>query len=539
MAEGAELETPILDTPMLDTPVLDAPITAVTVFRDGARVQRSGTVSMAQGRQVVVIGGLPDSVDPASVRVAARGPGLTLLNVEVHHGYRTDPLREQTARLRAEAERCQDAVRALDDEDAAVRAQLDFLGHLSGAAATALARAVGFGRASHDDLAQMAGHLSADTADALGRRRDIATRSRTARLELEAAERRLEEAEQLSGQPAAYTEVSAILEAGADEVRAEVELSYHVPGASWRPLYDLTLDGEELAVSYLAEVTQQTGEDWPAVELVLATTRRGRHQGLPELDPWYIGRVSPVPPAAPRMTRRAMAVAASAVGGPEDAVLMPEAAMLMAEPSDSVGAGLVYRIPRPLAVPADGGPHKTSIGRFGLNAALDHLAVPVLAPEAYLRATVTNTSPLLLLPGPARVFHGTQFVGETSLATVAAGEEFELQLGVDDQIRVERKLRRRSTGKAVIGGTRTIDVGYEITVENHRTGKTVVSVHDRIPVSTDGDIRVRLRETSPAPVTQTDLGELTWELSLDGGQEATVRYRFSVEHPAQVTVTGI
>src|SRR5882672_7262548 len=166
---------------MPDTLRLDAPITAVTVFRDGARVQRSGTVSMAPGRQAVVIGGLPASVDPASVRVAARGSGLTLLNVEVHRGYRTDPLREETARLRAEAERCRDAVRALDDEDAAVQARLDFLGHLSEAAATALARAVGFGRASHDDLAQMAGHLSADTADALGGRRDIAARSRHAR----------------------------------------------------------------------------------------------------------------------------------------------------------------------------------------------------------------------------------------------------------------------------------------------------------------------------------------------------------------------
>ena len=526
MAEGTELATPMLE----------APITAVTVFREGARVQRGGTVSMAPGRQAVVIGGLPASMDPASVRVAARGPGLTLLNVEVHRGYRADPLREEVARLRAEAERRRDAVRALDDEDAAVQAHLDFLGHLSGAAATALARAVGFGRASHDDLAQMAGHLSADTAGALGRRRDIAARSRAARLELEAAERRLEEAEQRSGQPAAYTEVSAILEAGA-AVQAAVELSYHVPGASWRPLYDLTLDGEQLAVSYLAEVTQRTGEDWPAVELVLATTRRGRHEGLPELDPWYIGRAVVAPRSAPQMLRRAMALSAGAAGDPQ--ADGPEAAVLMAEPSDSVGAGLVYRIQRPLAVPADGGPHKTSIGRFGLDAALDHLAVPVLAPEAYLRATVTNTSPLLLLPGPARVFHGTQFVGETSLATVAAGEEFELQLGVDDQIRVERKLRRRSTGKAVIGGTRTIDVGYEITVENHRAGKTVVSVHDRIPVSTDGDIRVRLREASPAPATQTDLGELTWELSLDGGQEATVRYRFSVEHPAQVTVTGI
>ena len=521
--------------------MLEAPITAVTVFRDGARVQRSGTVSMTQGTQAVVIGGLPASVDPASVRVAARGPGLTLLTVEVHHGYRTDPLRDETARLRAEAERCRDAVRALDDEDAAVQARLDFLGYLSGAAATALARAVGFGRAGHDDLAQMAGHLSADTGDALGRRRDIATRSRAARRELEAAERRLEEAEQRAGQPAAYTDVSAILEAAAaaSGVQAEVELSYHVPGASWRPLYDLTLDGEQLAVSYLAEVTQQTGEDWPAVELVLATTRSGRYQGLPELDPWYIGKATAPPPAMPRMTRRAMAFAASSPRAAAGQAGQPEAAVLMAEPSDAVGAGLVYRVQRPLAVPGDGGPHKTSISRFGLDAALDHLAVPALAAEAYLRATVTNTSPLLLLPGPARVFHGTQFVGETALETVAAGEEFELQLGVDDQIRVERTLRRRSTGKAVIGGTRTIDVGYEITVENHRTAKTKVSVQDRIPVSTDAEIRVRLREANPAPAEQTDLGELTWELALGGGQEATVRYRFTVEHPAQVTVSGL
>ncbi|HMI26678.1 MAG TPA: mucoidy inhibitor MuiA family protein, partial [Streptosporangiaceae bacterium] len=345
--------------------MLEAPITAVTVFRDGARVQRSGTVSMTQGTQAVVIGGLPASVDPASVRVAARGPGLTLLTVEVHHGYRTDPLRDETARLRAEAERCRDAVQALDDEDAAVQARLEFLGHLSGAAATALARAVGFGRASHDDLAQMAGHLSGDTGDALGRRRDIAARSRAARRELEAAERRLDEAEQRSGQPAAYTDVSAILEAGA-AAEAEVELSYHVPGASWRPLYDLTLDGEELAVSYLAEVTQQTGEDWPAVELVLATTRRGRHQGLPELDPWYIGKAPALPPAMPRMTHRAMAFTAGSPRAAAAQADQPEAAVLMAEPSDAVGAGLVYRVQRPLAVPADGGPHKTSIGRFGL-----------------------------------------------------------------------------------------------------------------------------------------------------------------------------
>ncbi len=80
---------------------LDAPITAVTVFKDGARVQRSGTVSVEPGLRSIVIGNLPAMVDPASVRIAAHGRDLVLLNVEVHPRYRADPLRGETAQLRS------------------------------------------------------------------------------------------------------------------------------------------------------------------------------------------------------------------------------------------------------------------------------------------------------------------------------------------------------------------------------------------------------------------------------------------------------
>ena len=525
---------------------METTITGVTVFTDGARVQRTGAAELESGRQTVVISGLPAALDQASVRVTARGTDLALLNVETRNAYTANPLREETTRLRADVERCRDAVQALDDEDTAERARLDFLGHLSGAAATALARAVSFGRAGHDELTGMAGHLSADTAAALGRRRDIAARRRAAQRELDAAEQRLKGTEKRAGRSVAYTEVAATLEAGT-AARAEIEVSYHVGGASWRPLYDLTLEGERLAVSYLAEVTQQTGEDWPAVELVLSTTRRGLHQVLPELGPWYIRRQQPVVYRAARAKASAMAAGGPLpppqAAAPDGMAGAEEAVMLSATPVDTgpgeAWAGVAYQVQRPLAVPADGGPQKTSIARFDLDAALDHLTIPVLAPEAYLRATAVNTSPLLLLPGPARVFHGTQFTGETTLETVAAGEEIELQLGVDDQVRVERQLRRRSTGKAVIGGTRTIDIGYEITVENHRRGPARVTVKDHIPVSADGDIKVRLREASPSPSEQTDLGELSWELRLDAGKSGEVRYRFTVEHPAQVTVAGL
>jgi uncharacterized protein (TIGR02231 family) len=509
---------------------------------------------LAAGPRSILIGNLPPSVDTASIRVAARGDDLALVNVEVHHRVSTEPLREQTARLQAEVERWRDAVQALDDEDAAELAGLGFLTHLSESAATSLARAVGSGRAGYDELSGMAGHLSAATANTLARRREIAARKRVAEQELAAAEARLRGPE--SPDRVEFVEVTVDLEASVD-AEAEIEVTYHVRGASWRPLYDLVLDGERLNVSYLAEITQQTGEDWPEVALVLSTTRQGQSRTLPELSPWYIGRPQPRrtlptgqllasgsgapdvpnPPAEPGGVAFAAAASAGSAGGRARKMKKPR--MLAAEQAESEsGAGFTYTVARPLAVPGDGGPHKTLVAQFDANAVLDYLTVPVLAPEAYLRATVTNGA-LLLLPGRARVFHGAQFVGETQLDTVAPGEEFEVQLGVDDQIKVERKLRRRSTAKALLGGTRTIDIGYEITVENHRDRKAAVSVHDHIPVSTDGDVKVRARETTPVPAETDDLGELTWNLALGPRESAAIRHRFTVEHPAQIAVTGL
>jgi uncharacterized protein (TIGR02231 family) len=536
---------------------VEAPITAVTVFRDGARVVRNGAFTAGPGTVRAVIGGLPSDTDAASIRVALRGHAVTLVDIEVRREYAAEPLRADTGRLRDEVQACRDAVAALDDEDAAQQAALTFSGHLSQQAATSLARAMSFGRAGHEDLDQMAGHLSASTASALARRREIAARRRDAQRELQAAEQRLADAE-VPAAAVRYLEVAAIVQASA-QAEAELELSYHVSGVSWRPLYDLGLTGEVLTLGYLAEITQRTGEDWPEVDLAVSTARQGQHQTLPELRPWYVSRLRPprppaMPPAMPPVGARASrfgpeitleppapggAPAGAMASAPSAPYLPPPPAPPLSAGVDEAGAGLVYRIPRPLAVPADGSPHKTSIASLELDAKLDHLAVPVLATEAYLRATVTNNSRLLLLPGQARIFHEGQFTGETELETVASGEEFELQLGVDDQIRVERELRRRAASKAVLGGTRTIDVGYEITVENHRQGKARISVKDHIPVSADGEIKVKLKEATPSPAERTDLGELTWHLELDQGESAAITYRFTVEHPASVTLAGI
>ncbi len=174
-----------------------------------------------------------------------------------------------------------------------------------------------------------------------------------------------------------------LLEAAA-ATEAEIELTYHVAGASWRPLYDLVLDGEKLKVSYLAEITQQTGEDWPEVTLVLSTTRQGLRQTLPELTPVVHrpcpsrrpgrarrcqgGRRRGVRHARRGLRRRARSAGGGAGpgGGGRGGAARPAAKVLAAEPGRSEsGAGLIYTVARPLAVPSDGGPHKTLVAQLG------------------------------------------------------------------------------------------------------------------------------------------------------------------------------
>jgi uncharacterized protein (TIGR02231 family) len=515
-------------------------VTAVTVFTDRAMVVRSGGAVAGPGPCTLLVDHLPGSLDPDSVRARAAGAATTLLEVEVRSTSVASPAWAAVARARAELDARRDALREVEDREAVEQGRQAFLRSLGDNAAAHLARSTAMGRTSYDDLTTMDRYLAAETERSLAAARAVAVERRSAARELEAAEQRLAALSDTAGRsvPSSEHAVAVHLDVGAAGEVA-VEVTYQVTGASWQPLYDLRLSGTQLELGYLAEVTQSSGEDWPAVELVLSTGHPGRRSSLPELTPWYIGRPAPpVPlafaaPPAPGGTAGGPAGSPPAMPSPPYGVPAPAAVPLTAE-TTTAGVAVAYRVRRALSVPSDGSPHKLTVAVATLEAALDHVTAPRLGPEVHLRATITNTSDLLLLPGPARVFHDAELVASTALELVAPGEEIELYLGTDDRVRVERKLVRRSTSKALLGGTRSVEIGYETTLQAHGDRPVTVSLHDQLPHSRDADIKVRLKETSPRPHNLDELGELTWEVHLEPGAEAVVRFSFAVEHPASV-----
>ncbi|MCE7009585.1 mucoidy inhibitor MuiA family protein [Kibdelosporangium philippinense] len=500
---------------------VQAPIVAVTVYPGQARVTRRATVTLANN-EPIEINGLPLSMQRDSVRVRCHGEARVVgVSLTTAHKPRSDDAK--VVELEGKLRGLTNGLQELTDTVAVEDSRIELLTGLRRRAGGTFAKALAKGEIQPDRIADLTDSIGNQLADVLARKRELAQQRVSIQEELDAVSRELAalRTHQTPDQQAARVELEA-----ADNTTVDIELSYVVNEASWTSSYDIRLDGESLWISWYAEITQFSGEDWPQCELALSTARPAVSVDIPELEPWYLDRVRP--PAAPVPMMMAAEQAVYGAPGAVDAVMAVEHTTTAA----------IYRPTRPVAVPSDGTSHRATVHAEAVNARIDHITAPSQTLEAYIRATAVNTSEHTLLPGAVSIFHEGQFVGTTTLDFWSTGEEIELNLGIDDQIRVERKLVQQSASKAVTGRTKRRDAEYLITVGNYSKRPTKVTVLDQIPVSRDDGITVKDVSCKPEPGKRTDLGELTWELALEPGKTADIRVAFRVEVTRGVELQG-
>ncbi|MEM8533355.1 MAG: mucoidy inhibitor MuiA family protein [Chloroflexota bacterium] len=530
---------------------LEAPIVAVTVYVNRARVTRQGSIQLTPGEHTLTLTQLPMTIEEDSVRASGKGANVRILGVDTDIQFMAQPPEEALAELREQLETLQDQDKALVDNDATQAARLEFLNTLRDAGSTQLARGLARNTASLDSVASLSDYLAQELDSVHAVRRTIAQQRRELTREIEASRARLKQIQRKDSQ--ARRDIQVMVEATAD-TELELEVSYLIAGASWEPVYDIRLIDNRVTVSYLALVRQQSGEDWPAVQLALSTARPAVTTTIPELQPWYLDIPRPPRPqptaqmkrrqAAPEMQELQQDVATtdaamSAVAETATPLALAPAAPPIEAEIEQAGASVTYRIARPVAIPSDGSPHRTNVTTLDFESNLDYITAPKMAEEAYLRATITNSSEFVLLPGSASVFHEDDFVGKTVLETTAPNEEFEVQLGIDDRLKVKRELMKRTVDKTLIGNTRRILFTYKITLTNLQPRPAQVTVFDQVPVGRHESIKVKLQEISPKPTEQSDLNILKWNMTIAPQRQKELIFTFQIEHPRDRDILGL
>ena len=171
---------------------------------------------------------------------------------------------------------------------------------------------------------------------------------------------------------------------------------------------------------------------------------------------------------------------------------------------------------------------------------MEYIAIPKLVSFAYLQAIATNPETgATLLPGQANIFRDEMFVGTTPLDNVAPGQEFKLNLGIDEGLKLERDLIERKVDKRFMQDKRLITYAYRVLVTNLREQEATLRLTEQLPVSRNERIKVRLTRSSPQ-IELGELGKLEWVLPLKPKAIQEVAYQFTIEHPREITeVVGL
>lgn len=520
-------------------------IRAVTVFPDRARLTRSGQVSLEPGVHKIRVENLPLALLPDSVRASGKGTARAkLLGVSVQY----EELRETPAAAVQELENkllaAQDAGAELAARQAILEKEHKNLEGL-GAQSEMFVRGLVLRNQKPEDQGAIFDfvrqRLLALQADLLKLSREKRENDKV----IDQLKRQLQalSAAQPKKRYIAVVEVE-VLQAG----ELTLELTYMVSNAHWQPLYDLRLTATHLEVSYLAQVTQNTGEDWLNVALTLSTAQPALALTVPELQPWYVAPKPPpmplMPAAAPQMARGGALMAKAAVMREQaveayeenlaaDAELEYQTAVV-----SEAGAALTYQLTAKADVPGNGDTRKVTITTLALKPELDYVTAPRLQAACFRRAKLKNESAYTFLPGQAQLFEGDDYLGATRLEFVAPQQEIELFLGADERLRVERELTQREVDKNFLGDKRRIRYAYVIKLENLREAVQTVTVRDQLPVARDEQIKVKLESAEPRTTAHDDLNRLEWKLTLAPGKRE-VRYEFTVEHPRAMEVMSL
>ena len=283
---------------------VEAAIDEVTVFSDRARVRRKGRVTIPSGATAVRLPDLPGGTMRPTVRL--RCDGAEVARVEMSNIALERISIDQVDALLEKLEAATDRVALLDARMGVIDRGIALVRGVSPRAPVAEGQRIGKAKLSAEGgtWRKVMDFLDARQASLLSEKVTLEAERKQETEALMVLRREVGRYD-LGGISDRKLRVVALLDAR-QKRQVTIELEDFVPGAYWRPNYDLHFDPNESRIDLKAAgmVTQASGEPWDDVRLVLSTASPGWGLTPPELLTWTLGEKSEYLPRASETNRR-------------------------------------------------------------------------------------------------------------------------------------------------------------------------------------------------------------------------------------------
>ncbi len=512
-------------------------VTAVTVYSDRAAVTRTAETSLQPGIYHLSFDNLPANILDQSVRVSGEAAGAKIIDVRVETTFLDTIPEERIQTLQTKIQELQAQVNELNDRLSVLTTERDFISQIKAQSADNISKDLKVQRPTVEDWQKVLAFLDVNLNKNLSDQRKVVKDRTDLQSKIDALQRQVN---QIS--PGSRKSRKSILVDVQVTKTGSLKLNtqYVVLGSGWHPDYELRFGTEtgDVELTYRGVIHQSTGEDWTDVDLTLSTARPDVGGVKPDLHPWYLTIPEPMRPMSKGL--------ANAPAAMNEVVISAQAQGRMDQVENQVARveseqlSALFHIVTKSTVASDNIPHTVTVEIERLHSKFTYSSAPKLSPFVYLKASVRNTTEAPLLGGAASIFSDDDFVASSRLNTVAPNELFDVYLGIDPSIKIERRLVNKYTDYT---GTFTtnVRVTYEFRymLENNRTSADTVAVEENIPISQNEKILVDQIDPSGKQNRPDDKGILTWKIPLKPGEKKNWTLKFNVEYPQGTTISGL
>ncbi|MFJ9819584.1 DUF4139 domain-containing protein [Streptomyces sp. NPDC101151] len=194
-------------------------------------------------------------------------------------------------------------------------------------------------------------------------------------------------------------------------------------------------------------------------------------------------------------------------------------------------------------IPSDGTWHTVTIAEIPVGLRTEYLCVPSVEQTVYATLALSNATDQALLAGPVEVTVDDDYLLTAALPTLAPGGVRRVGLGPAEGIRVTRRTNLHESTSGLRNNTTVLDHRVHVELANRLARPVTVEVHERVPVTSEPDVRIEERADWTAPEDGAGPehhapGTRVWRVDLPAGGTAALDGGYEIRIPAGKALTG-
>ncbi|MEV5969617.1 DUF4139 domain-containing protein [Streptomyces sp. NPDC051921] len=197
----------------------------------------------------------------------------------------------------------------------------------------------------------------------------------------------------------------------------------------------------------------------------------------------------------------------------------------------------------PADIPSDGTWHTVTVAELRVGLRTEYLSVPSVEPTVYATLVVSNATDQALLAGPVEVTVDDDHLLTAALPTLAPGGVRRVGLGPAEGVRVTRRTNQYESTAGLRNHITVLDHRVHVELANRLARPVTVEVRERVPVTSDPDVRIEERADWAAPEDGAGPerhapGTRVWRVDLPAGGTTALDGGYEIRIPAGKALTG-